>query len=53
MVIDDEWDICIMLKVVLESNGFIENYYSKSIPALNEFKSNFYDNNIRYTNAWN
>ena len=43
LVIDDELDICIMLKVVLESNGFIANYYSNPIIALDEFKSNFYD----------
>ena len=43
MVIDDELDICIMLKVVLEQNGFIVNYYSNPIVALDEFKSNFYD----------
>jgi DNA-binding response OmpR family regulator len=43
LVIDDELDICIMLKVVLESNGFIANYYSSPIVALDEFKSNFYD----------
>ena len=43
MVIDDELDICIMLKVVLEQNGFLVNYYFKPIIALNEFQSNFYD----------
>ena len=43
MVIDDELDICIMLKVVLEQNEFIVNYYHKPIIALDEFKSNFYD----------
>ena len=43
LVIDDELDICIMLKVVLEQNGFIVNYYSNPIVALDEFKSNFYD----------
>jgi DNA-binding response OmpR family regulator len=43
LVIDDELDICITLKVVLESNGFIVNYYSNPIVALDEFKSNFYD----------
>ena len=32
-----------MLKVVLESNGFIVNYYSKPILALDDFKSNFFD----------
>ena len=43
MVIDDELDICIMLKVVLEHNEFIVNYYNTPILALDEFKSNFYD----------
>ena len=43
LVIDDELDICIMLKVVLEQNGFLVNYYITPIIALNEFKSNFYD----------
>ena len=43
MVIDDELDICIMLKVVLEQNGFLVNYYFKPIITLNEFQSNFYN----------
>jgi DNA-binding response OmpR family regulator len=43
VVIEDELDICIMLKVVLEQNEFIVNYYNKPIIALDEFKSNFYD----------
>ena len=32
-----------MLKVVLEQNEFIVNYYNKPIIALDEFKSNVYD----------
>jgi two-component system alkaline phosphatase synthesis response regulator PhoP len=43
LVIDDEIDICIMLKVVLEQNGFIVNYYHKPIIARDKFQSNFYD----------
>ena len=43
MVVDDELDICLMLKVVLENNGFIVDYYCNPILALNEFKSTFYD----------
>ena len=43
MVIDDELDICIMLKVVLEQNGFLVNYYSNPIIGLDELKSNFYN----------
>ena len=43
MVVDDEFDICLVLKVVLENNGFIVDYYYNPIIALDEFKSNFYD----------
>jgi DNA-binding response OmpR family regulator len=43
LVIDDELDICIMLKIVLEQNGFIVNYYNKPVVALDEFQANFYD----------
>ena len=43
MVVDDELDICLMLKVVLETNGFIVDYYNNPILVLDEFKSNFYD----------
>jgi two-component system, OmpR family, response regulator ChvI len=43
LVIDDELDICIMLKVVLEQNEFIVDYYCNPIIALDEFKSNFYE----------
>jgi DNA-binding response OmpR family regulator len=43
LVIDDELDVCIMLKLVLEQNGFLVNYYYNPIIALDEFKSNFYD----------
>ena len=43
LVIDDELDICIMLKVVLEQNRFLVNYYSNPIIALDELKSNYYN----------
>ena len=42
LVVDDELDICLVLKIVLENNGFIVDYYCNPILALNEFKSNFY-----------
>ncbi len=32
-----------MLKVVLENNGFIVDYYYNPVVAVDEFKSNFYD----------
>jgi DNA-binding response OmpR family regulator len=43
LIVDDELDICLVLKIVLENNRFIVNYYCNPILALNEFKSNFYD----------
>ena len=43
LVVDDELDICLVLNIVLENNGFIVDYYCNPILALNEFKSNFYD----------
>ena len=43
LVVDDEQDICLFLKIVLEQNGFLVDYYYSPILALNEFKSNFYD----------
>ena len=38
LVVDDEPDICLVLKIVLEKNGFIVNYYYNPILALDEFK---------------
>ena len=32
-----------MLKIVLEKNGFLVDYYYNPILALDEFKSSFYD----------
>jgi DNA-binding response OmpR family regulator len=43
LIIDDELDICIMLKLVLEQSGFLVNYYSNPIIGLDEFKPNFYN----------
>ena len=43
MVVDDELDICLMLKVVLENNGLVVDYYYNPVVAVDEFKSNFYD----------
>ena len=43
MVVDDELDICLMLKIVLEQNEFIVDYYYNPIIALDEFKLEFYN----------
>ena len=40
---DDEPDICLVLKIVLEKTGFVVNQYYNPLLALGEFKSNFYD----------
>ena len=40
---DDEPDICLVLKIVLEKTGFLVNHYYNPLLALGEFKSNFYD----------
>lgn len=43
LIVDDEPDIGLVLKMVLEINGYIVDYYYSPIIALDEFKSNFYD----------
>ena len=43
LVVDDEPDICLVLKIVLEKTGFIVDYYYNPILALDEFKPNVYD----------
>ena len=43
LVVDDEPDICLVLKLVLEKTGFLVDYYYNPILALDEFKPNFYD----------
>ena len=43
LVVDDEPDICLVLKIVLEKTGFLVNHYYNPLLALGEFKSNFYD----------
>jgi DNA-binding response OmpR family regulator len=43
LVVDDEPDVCFVLKVILETYGFMVNYYYNPLIALDEFKSNFYD----------
>jgi DNA-binding NtrC family response regulator len=42
-VVDDERDVGIVLKLVLENNGYIVDYYCNPVAALDEYKSNFYD----------
>ena len=43
LVVDDEFDIGLWLKTVLEGNGFTVDYYCNPLIALKEFKPNFYE----------
>ena len=43
MLVDDEPDINLMLKIVLEDNGFEVDAFDDSIVALNNYKAGLYD----------
>jgi DNA-binding response OmpR family regulator len=43
MLVDDERDINLMLKIVLEDNGFEVDAFDDSIVALNNYKAGLYD----------
>ena len=43
MVIDDEDDINLVLKVVLENDGFEVTTFNEPLEALQNFKANLYD----------
>jgi len=43
LVIDDEPDVNIILRKVLEKNGFIVDSYENPLLALDNFKPHYYD----------
>ena len=43
MLIDDEFDIILTLKGILEGAGFKVDSYTDTLLALNNYKINFYD----------
>ena len=43
MVVDDELDICLVLKIVLEKAGFLVEDYYNPLLTIDEFKPNYYD----------
>ena len=43
LIVDDEPDIMLTLKIVLESNGFKTQAFTDSILALRDFKAGSYD----------
>ena len=43
MLVDDERDINLMFKIVLEDNGFEVDVFDDSIIALNNYEAGLYD----------
>jgi DNA-binding response OmpR family regulator len=43
MIVDDELDLSLQLKTLLEENNFKVDWYTDPVLALNKFKRNFYD----------
>jgi DNA-binding response OmpR family regulator len=43
LVIDDEYDISLTIKVVLEENGFIVDSFTDASKALENFRTSLYD----------
>jgi DNA-binding response OmpR family regulator len=43
MIVDDELDLSLFLKTLLEENNFKVDWYSDPVLALKQFKRNFYD----------
>jgi DNA-binding response OmpR family regulator len=43
LVVDDEYDICLAVKAVLEENGFKVDSYTDASQALQNFRNGLYD----------
>jgi len=43
LIIDDELDVTITLRMVLEQNGFKTDYYTNSVLAYKNFRDGLYD----------
>ncbi|MFL6326563.1 MAG: response regulator, partial [Nitrososphaeraceae archaeon] len=43
LVVDDEPDICLIYRIVLQDAGFECKSYTDSVKAMQEFKPNYYD----------
>jgi DNA-binding response OmpR family regulator len=43
MIVDDQLDLSLLLKTLLEENNFKVDWYSDPVLALNKFKRNSYD----------
>jgi CheY-like chemotaxis protein len=43
LVVDDESDVCLVLREVLRENGFVVDSYENPFLALEKFKAHSYD----------
>ena len=43
LVVDDESDVCLALKRILDENGFTVDSYEDPLLALEKFRANLYD----------
>jgi two-component system response regulator ChvI len=43
MIVDDETDICVTLREILEQNGFKADAFTDPLLALDNFKAGLYD----------
>ncbi|MDQ4056477.1 MAG: response regulator [Thermoproteota archaeon] len=43
MIVDDESDVNLLFKMVLEENGFVVDSYNEGLMALENFKADMYD----------
>jgi DNA-binding response OmpR family regulator len=51
LVVDDESDVCFVLKEVLSEGGFVVDSYKDPLLALSNFKAHFYSLVILSQNA--
>jgi response regulator RpfG family c-di-GMP phosphodiesterase len=43
LIVDDEPDVNLLFKIVLEENGFVVDSYNEGLVALKNFKADMYD----------
>ncbi len=43
LIVDDEYDITFVFKIILEDRGFVADFYNDPIVALSMYKAHYYD----------
>ena len=43
LIVDDECDVGLTLKLILENHGFVVDYFNDPATALNSFRAGLYD----------